>query len=1218
MVEQLDDVVNEINAAWDVVRTTEPGGAAAVRTATTVAAVAAMEAAWARVDPGIAADRLAEAAAGTVAVYARAAAIMTAAGDPGAAGAYFDAALARCAATDQRAVIEAARAEPERYRSLAHARYLFAHDDERTARRLCKRLARGGDDEITRAARRELAAPRPLVGGGPTLWRWNGCGTGFYGDRDPRPDGSYATTQCLSLAWIPLVPIAAYRVIAEPGGYRVFAREQLSRFARLARVAVVAAVLLGLGGLTLHHYLTDPRRLARQRFDAALAIAAAVDHAAAPRVPDGAGAGAGPADAREAALAALDRVLTSAELARVDDGRAARAGAEVVRLTAALVPTPFAPIDLDQALRVVSRYQALPPVAQQGAARAAMLAALDGWSAAAHGHAEVEQALVERAAQLARAGYDKARADGYAARADALRLDIATALADTAPTEALAQMLTPPRTAALTEAAGALLARLVDAPSLLDEASAEVEAWLGDGATPPLLDRVREARDRGASGRVEATAADVTPAALATMHRARPWDQHVVLVLARQASEAGDRAAAVAQLRAVGPPGRLIRPAQVLLAQLEAAGGDLVAADAMLTALVAPRLRRFTAAGADLDAVIAVAQRRVEQRLEGGDVPDDLRRKVEAPGVTEAQRAELVMTWMNAVLEADPQIQAARGAYVALGDVVPAALELGMIKLERAGAAPAPERAVLLEQAERTFLAISGAAEGQPEFHLGLGAIYARLGKAQESEAELAKVLAQGDPTLSLAVVDVYRSIGSTSRAIEVATAVYAAAPPAVKPRAAALLGVMTDGDVSEGWYRKADQTSPFVRTALLELTGDRQRRQGAWEACGKTFVEAARVHLAMASPARTAGYNNAALAYLSAYACTGDVGLVERAVTTIDQAYRADRDNPIVIGNLLSTQLYAAGASTLTRWIDLQALKLDSGDVLALIDVLLAGPEAPAVRAALAGTAGWARVGDLVKQAMMLAPNSPVMYQLAVYIAGVNRDVAAATAAVSRMRATTALDAQSARDGRVRWESGADDARTTEALTAEFEHLTTVLGQRGLAPRTRAVALYQRATGRMRLAILNHAAATVAPCRDELVEAQQLWPALDTHADQLACLIDATALATADGARWATLRRAADAVSVAAALIAARDPLGAALQASPAWAEVTAAALADRTLPGVTDVRLAALFDNPQLTARAEAARRDPFVRARLEVAHLTDPDDPAADADLAVLGAP
>jgi hypothetical protein len=111
--------------------------------------------------------------------------------------------------------------------------------------------------------------------------------------------------------------------------------------------------------------------------------------------------------------------------------------------------------------------------------------------------------------------------------------------------------------------------------------------------------------------------------------------------------------------------------------------------------------------------------------------------------------------------------------------------------------------------AERTFLAIRTEAEGQPEFRLGLGEIYARLGKTTESDAEFAAILAKNDPKLSLHVASVYRDIGSIARAKQIASQVFESAASPVKEHAASLLGIITEGTKAK---QRAGSTRPINR----------------------------------------------------------------------------------------------------------------------------------------------------------------------------------------------------------------------------------------------------------------------------------------------------------------------------------------------------------------------------------------------------------------------
>ena len=44
------------------------------------------------------------------------------------------------------------------------------------------------------------------------MYTFNGVGTTLYGKRDPAPDGSYVATKWVVLVFVPIIPLASYRV----------------------------------------------------------------------------------------------------------------------------------------------------------------------------------------------------------------------------------------------------------------------------------------------------------------------------------------------------------------------------------------------------------------------------------------------------------------------------------------------------------------------------------------------------------------------------------------------------------------------------------------------------------------------------------------------------------------------------------------------------------------------------------------------------------------------------------------------------------------------------------------------------------------------------------------------------------------------------------------------------------------------------------------------
>lgn len=1146
-------------------------------------------------------------------LYGRCAALAIAAGEPETARKWLDEAERRATDEEARAALAAGRDQPERFRALAHGRALFARAneraaqaasggllqrsalglsrrDERDARKIWRQLARGASDPIAKAAAAELAAPRPLNGQMPSLWSYNGFGLRFAGHRDEWPDGTYATTQCVTALFIPLVPIAAYRVAADGDeGWLVIARERLSGFARAMRYALAGAIAVVIAGLALHGHLTDPERLARQRFDRAL-------EAASTRAP-------------EAAIRALDAALAGPDLHQAGRARARRAGAELVRLTAGMAPRPFRSEHADHAHRLVQRYKLLPREAQGGAALDAAVDAIEGWIqelGAGEGTAAARLALLRLGADVA----DAKRSGPLLTQLAAARLEVADARAADAPLDALALLVEQPSTEAIARATK-LVARLVESPSTLVEAGADLDRWLAaTSADDPLRKAVTAQRELALAGRKEAEAEDATPAQLAAMVKQRPWDQYAQLRLARAEIDAGQLDAAAARLDRLGPHGLLVREARLVLAQLLSATGKLAQADALLAGLIAGRIERFVAASGALQQATDRAVTRVQADLRIGNVPYEMQQRYQA-AISDEARDAIVREWGQAQIAQDPAVQQAREAYLALADLVPVSLAAGTVKLRRAQGLAGAARDAMLVEAERTFLAIRTEAEGQPEFRLGLGEIYARLGKAKESEAELAAVLAMNDPALSLRVATVYRNLGSVGRAREVAAAVHDRRPPKELAHQAAMLLALLEPDeaAAEAWYRKANQADLQVRASLLELEARRLLRQGKLAECGAKLTAAARLYLEGAHP----NYNNAAIAHRQRYACSGDLAALADAEAALAQAHREAPEHPIIIGNLLGMLDGNSQIRVLRKRLDVQAARIDGDAAATIIAALIEGPERDAILAELAADRGAQRAAELLAQYEVLAPNSPAAYRQGFRKAHLRRDEAAARAIVERARRAKQLDASEAARRREEHASGATDAEAIEVLTSSLQHHAASLARRP-AGKSRAAILYLDAAQQLSLGLLKAERARLARGREQALEAMKLWPALDATWIVTTSLIDEAGLA-ADAAAWAKLRRERSPSAALAKLAAEGAPLAAAIRASGPWAEIAGHQRADRSRPGLSDLRLARLLGDAELEARARAVLDDKLARASLELDAVLDPGDPAAAEDLAYL---
>lgn len=1138
-------------------------------------------------------------------VYARAAAVAHAAGDAAAFEEWLTAAARQAVDSDVLAELAVAREHPDAYCKLVHGRYLFARGKERAARKHWRELGKRAElGSMKKLVEREERAPRALKDGKlPGLWRINGCGVAFYGRRDRWPDGSYATTHCISLIFIPVIPLSAYRVLDSGGGYHILAREQLSTFARAARALVLAAVALLITVSITKSYLNDPSRLAARRVEAALTEASQL--------------------AAKSPEAALHKLLgvEEGDLAQAGGKQAERLGAQTMSLTASFIQRPFTRDKLEQAGRMVDRYQRLPFSAKLGG-RPVVRAALYDYLA------DVGAAAADSDVRLALLHHQAALFDGNppAELTERITKEILVTVAAQKvewPLEAFELLMDQPQlSSALLAEADALAVRLAEQPMLLGDAGAALDRWLGETSSDQKAN-VAAKRTAAQQARAAVTGEKLERAQLVAALEQQPWNQAAALQLAGEAASSGKLEEASARLRAIGAPGQMTREARLSLAQLLTAEGKLEEADALLSSLVTPRLARFSAALTAFETAEQAAVERAQNQLRN-DPPAQLRARYEALAADEAAQNELVQGWLREQVSADAATKATFTTFEALGDVVPASIELGTVKLRRAQALPeGAAKNELLLAAERAFLGIRAAAEGQDEFRIGLGEIYARLGKVKESEAEIAALLAKNQPKLNLEVAKLYRTLGNYERAKAVAMTIYesASAQPADKSYAAILLSLLEKAvseDRAVEWLRKADPSDPFVRISLLEDEARKLLREGRRKEAAAAYERAAVAWLGEASARNSAAYNNASIAQQHRFMASGDLDALADAEATMEKAYRISGDNALVVGNFSTTLLRHAYARVLAKRINLRALPIDDSGAADLMATLLKSSdakEAQLVKSALAASPAQRRGEQMLATFAVLAPSSPEAYASAFRVAKQWRDEAAGAAVVARARAAKNLDTSSDDRATEEWLRGERDAESIAGHRTDVTELTGIAGDSKLDARTRAAAHLLLSDRSNSLAVLPGGTAADADlAATSLEQAYKLWPALTMASRAIQVLIDQAALA-ADAETWRPLRRKYSAADALERLHKDGHELAAAVLASPQWAQVTAYARADQTRPGIDDLRVARLIGDAALIERAKAVLDDKLTRLDYELDLIVSPKRPATRDILAYL---
>ena len=104
------------------------------------------------------------------------------------------------------------------------------------------------------------------ISGPPSLWTINGCGLSTYGSRDlDEETGTYIKTHCVTLLFVPILALGAYRVAkGEQGGWYFIGREPLSALAKAWNVFIVLALAGGIGAYSWNAQYNSPNAVANR------------------------------------------------------------------------------------------------------------------------------------------------------------------------------------------------------------------------------------------------------------------------------------------------------------------------------------------------------------------------------------------------------------------------------------------------------------------------------------------------------------------------------------------------------------------------------------------------------------------------------------------------------------------------------------------------------------------------------------------------------------------------------------------------------------------------------------------------------------------------------------------------------------------------------------------------------------------------------------------
>jgi hypothetical protein len=991
----------------------------------------------------------------------------------------------------------------------ARHRDIDGHDD--TLRRALKRAS---TPALKAAIKRMLEGPRP-VKAPPSLVTLNGCGTMLYGSRDPWQDGSYVATRFVTAAFVPLVPLDAWRVRPGEGStYYFLAKEPLSATVRNFRRLVLGGIL-ALGVATqVHGWYTSPARAAEGRLDEAAAAARAHRDDEAARLY----------------AQVMDTYAVTAPR------EAQRAAAEVVRRSVARIPRPATVAHEAEIRAALVGYESIPFNARGEAARGAFTDALARWEGELGGATLAALTLRSTIAHaLARTAVADAarwrRAEG------ALEGEIARNLGAAWPLDALVHVSRSGSLEAIRQA-WPMVETLLRSSSSVRFAREELTEWAitvdgGGDVWDERAARVRQGiNDAVARAEDPARAQALRSgerAALAPLAAQDPGDQEVAVALLSAdfaASDEARRPAVLAALEASTPFGAAVPEAQAVRVAMMFVLGRGADADPLVERLAEIRLPAMRALSAELrERQEAVVQGYLADARRGtlpADVMDRLR------GASDDAQRQIFRAWVSERLGQNGALLALIARRERFNPLVGMILGRGRWLLREANERSGAARHALLEKTRGVFLSVSSESAQSAEYRLAMGQVEHQLGRPREGDALLQQVLERATPREQVTVAEVYRELGLLTRAREITERAWASASVDEEKMAIASFRstFTTSMDDLDLWLGRADGNQPEVRIQRTVARAHRQMLDGHWTEADRLLVDAR----AMYRPEMllsAAGANNAALLELQRFRCTGDVARVQAGVDGLEVSLRRAPQNATVLHNLTSPLSTLALARALDAEVHLGVLHPGETELDALALALSTGPEGSRFLTDLGAAAPLRRADALSQQLETLAPSAPRTWTRSWQIASLTRGLAEIEALRARLARAPSLDLVDDERERALAEGAdarAETLRTARAMRDDADRIVAAAEAARHAP-TLAAAHALRAMRRDALARAADDDAEMVRAVGDYRAAMQTWGRMDLRVDLASALLAAAAprlgLDPTRRARFADDRRA-------------------------------------------------------------------------------------------------
>ena len=383
--------------------------------------------------------------------------------------------------------------------------------------------------------------------------------------------------------------------------------------------------------------------------------------------------------------------------------------------------------------------------------------------------------------------------------------------------------------------------------------------------------------------------------------------------------------------------------------------------------------------------------------LNSGKAPESFYNKYDAASKENQQL--MVDEYFYEQRDSSIAVENARQEYVDSASIVPVALDLGIVLLDKAAiTSDLKKREALLQQAEKTFLAVQNYAGDSDDYQLYLGQVYYWLSKEDEGEKLFEALLNKYNRSHQVlnSLSNTMRNLGVFSKAREYAMEAYEnAQEKADKQTYAQTVALLADdyGEKIE-WLSKADQTNLYVRGDLLSAKGRKAHEENK-NAQALSYLQQS-IDAYEKIPESASQLNNIALIYLSKYRIGFDSSDLNAVLTNMDKAVSLAPEDSIVLGNTAFQYFTKAYLDVLSPHIDFKAL--ETSPTLGLFSYIYGSvAQKDQLRVQLRNNSSFKKGISYIEKAALLAPKNKSFFDELIGIYSFMKDEDGLSRLVSR-----------------------------------------------------------------------------------------------------------------------------------------------------------------------------------------------------------------------------